>query len=355
MTRTKLNCPPGSVVYTGSFKNAITSLEVYTYDDSGVNYYVFTDDDIESELVPLLNTDRKIWINVIGLNVTETIIKLGEIFGLTAMVLEDIVHVAQRSKIEINKSYLFSIFKMLYQSTDRAGNLTDEVKHEHLSIIMMDQMLITLQENEGDVFDGIRNRLLKEPTPLRTNPIDYLYYELIDALVDNQLDILENMGEKIDQYEQMTLDEETYAMEDIFKIRKQLILIRASVMPFKDIMVELLSKSNTLISEDVKVYLLDVQDHIQHVNDLVVLSREMVNNIYEINMLNTGNKMNHIMSVLTVFSAVFIPLNFMTGYFGMNFLHFPGLDHPQAIPIFVTMVAIIATSMIVFFKKKKWF
>ena len=355
MTRTKLNCPPGSVVYTGSFKNTITSLEVYTYDDSGVNYYVFTDDDIESELVPLLNTDRKIWINVIGLNVTETIIKLGEIFGLTAMVLEDVVHVAQRSKIEINKSYLFSIFKMLYQNTDRVGNLTDEVKHEHLSIIMMDQMLITLQENEGDVFNGIRNRLLKEPTQLRTNPIDYLYYELIDALVDNQLEILENMGEKIDQYEQMTLDDETYAMEEIFKIRKQLILIRASVMPFKDIMVELLSKSNTLISEEVKVYLLDVQDHIQHVNDLVVLSREMVNNIYEINMLNTGNKMNHIMSVLTVFSAVFIPLNFMTGYFGMNFKHFPGLDHPQAIPIFVTIVAIIATSMIVFFKKKKWF
>ena len=355
MKRTKLNLPPGSIVYTGDYKNTMTSLEVYAYDAESTEYYVFTDTDIESDLVPLLESDKKIWINVIGLNATETIIKLGEIFGLSAWILEDIVHVAQRSKIEINGNFLFSLFKMLYQENDRAGNPTGEVKHEHLSIIMMDQILVTLQENEGDVFDGIRNRLKQDKNVLKERGVDYLYYELLDALVDNQLEIMVNMGEVIDRFEQMTIDDERYTMDQIFRIRKQLILIRASVMPFKDIMVELLSKSNTCMSEEVKVFLLDISDHIQHVNDLVVLSREMVNNIYEINMLNTGNKMNYIMAVLTVFSAVFIPLNFLTGFFGMNFSHFPGLHSPEAIPIFITTVVIIAGSMIVFFKRKKWF
>ena len=92
-----------------------------------------------------------------------------------------------------------------------------------------------------------------------------------------------------------------------------------------------------------------------HVNDLVGLYREMVDNIYEFNMLNTGNKLNHIMAVLTVFTALFIPLNFMTGFFGMNFTHFPGMKDPNAIPVFLSVSLIIVIGMIVFFKKKKWF
>lgn len=355
MRRTKLNLPPESVVYTGIYNNAMTEIEVFSYDADSVNFDVYTDVDFESELVPLLDSEKKIWINVIGLNVVDTIIKLGEIFGLAPLVLEDIVHVAQRSKIEITEQYIFTLFKMIYRGQDHWNKKNDEILHEHLSILLLDHVVITLQENEGDVFDSIRRHLKENQGHIRHLDSDFLYYALIDALVDNQLEILNELGDDIDRHEQMTIEEHSFSMESLFKVRKQLLLIRSSVMPFKDILVELLSEKTTRISPEVKLYLADVSDHINHVIDLVTLSREMVNNIYEINMLNTGNKMNHIMAVLTVFSAMFIPLNFLTGFFGMNFKFFPGMAHPFAVPVFLAVSATISGSMFIYFKRKKWF
>ncbi|MDP2813607.1 MAG: magnesium/cobalt transporter CorA [Erysipelotrichaceae bacterium] len=358
MKRTKLNQPPESVVYTGDFNNDNTIIEVFSYNQKSIKFETYGDADFESEIMEMMDTSNTIWINIIGLNVVETIIKLGEIFGLSLLVLEDIVHVSQRSKVEFTDNYLFSIFKMIYRADPKVGKPdkdSDEVLHEHLSILLLKNIVITFQENAGDVFDDVRRRLKENVGKIRTHSADYLYYVLLDALVDNQLEILASIGDEVDEHEQLTVEASKGYMNRLFKLRKQLLLIRASVIPFKDIMVELQSEESDWISSEVKVYLSDVSDHVNHVNDLVGLYREMVNNIYEINMLITGNKLNHIMAVLTVFTALFIPLNFMTGFYGMNFTHFPGMKDPNAIPIFLSISFIIVISMIVFFKKKKWF
>lgn len=358
MKRTKLNLPPESVVYTGDFNNDNTIIEVFSYNQEAIKFETYGDADFESEIMMLMDTQNTIWINIIGLNVVDTIIKIGEIFGLSPLVLEDIVHVSQRSKIEFTDSYLFSLFKMIYRAdpkVDQPDKDTAEVLHEHLSIILLENIVITLQENKGDVFDDVRRRLNEKIGKIRNQGADYLYYVLLDALVDNQLEILASIGDEIDEHEQSTVEASKGSMDRLFKLRKQLLLIRASVIPFKDIMVELQSEKSEWISSEVKVYLSDVSDHVNHVNDLVGLYREMVNNIYEINMLNTGNRLNHIMAVLTVFTALFIPLNFMTGFFGMNFTHFPGMKEPNAIPVFLIASLVIVVSMTVFFKLKKWF
>jgi len=358
MKRTKLNLPPGSVVYTGNYNNTTTKIEVFSYDKESVSFDVYTDANFEAKFKTIMNKERIIWINVIGLNVVETIIKIGERFDLTSLVLEDIVHVSQRSKIEFTENYLFSLFKMIYRADpkdDKNSHDSGDVLHEHLSIMLLDNMVLTFQENDGDVFDNVRRRINNGTGKIRTQKSDYLYYSLLDALVDNQLEILASIGDEIEEHEQMIIEESSVSLDRLFKLRKQLLLIRASVIPFKDIMVDLQSEKSDWISKEVKVYLLDVSDHVNHVNDLVGLYREMVNNIYEINMLNTGNKLNHIMAVLTIFSAIFIPMNFLTGFFGMNFSHFPGMHNLYAIPIFSIVCLIIVTSMILFFKKKKWF
>ena len=358
MKRTKLNLPPESVVYTGDFNNDNTIIEVFSYNQETIKFETYGDSDFESEIMILMDTQNTIWINIIGLNVVDTIIKIGEIFGLSPLVLEDIVHVSQRSKIEFTDNYLFSLFKMIYRAdpkVDQPDKDTAEVLHEHLSILLLENIVITFQENVGDVFDDVRRRLNENIGKLRTQGADYLYYVLLDALVDNQLEILASIGDEIDEHEQLTVEASKGSMDRLFKLRKQILLIRASVIPFKDIMVELQSEKTEWISSEVKVYLSDVSDHVNHVNDLVGLYREMVNNIYEINMLNTGNRLNHIMAVLTVFTALFIPLNFMTGFFGMNFTHFPGMKEPNAIPVFLIACVAIVTSMTVFFKMKKWF
>ncbi len=356
MKRTKLNLPPESAIYTGDFLNAITRIQVYAYDQEHLDYDEFTDTDFESELPDLLESDRNIWINVIGLNQVDTIISLGEIIGLTPLSVEDIVHVAQRSKIEINAPYLFTILKMVYRSKDRLGKFSGDIVHEHLSIVLTNKVVITFQEKEDDVFDYIRHRLKEGQGRLKSSGVDYLYYAMLDALVDHQLEILTGMGELIDSYDQNILEDEKLELDKLFKLRKEILLMRASVMPYKDILVELTGEQiNEWISTEVKVFLKDVSDHINHVNDLVVLYREMVNNIYEMNMMNTSNQLNHVMSILTIFSAIFIPLNFMTGFFGMNFMHFPGLESTLGIPVFLIIAFLIFTGMILFFKKKKWF
>jgi magnesium transporter len=358
MKRTKLNQPPESVIYTGDFNNDKTIIEVFSYNKDSIKFKTYGDADFKSEIMVMKDSPNIIWINVIGLNVVETIIKIGEIFGLSPLVLEDIAQVSQRSKVEYTDDYLFSIFKMIYRADPKVGRAdkdTGEVLHEHLSILLLKNIVITFQEKVGDVFGDVRRRLKENVGKIRTQGADYLYYVLLDALVDNQLEILASMGDEVDEHEQFTIEATKVSMDRLFKLRKQLLLIRAAVVPFKDIMVELQSEESEWISSEVKVYLSDVSDHVNHVNDLVVLYREMVNNIYEINMLTTGNKLNHIMAVLTVFTALFIPLNFMTGFYGMNFTHFPGMKDPNAIPIFLSISFIIVISMIVFFKKKKWF
>lgn len=356
MKRTKLNLPPESVIYTGDFLNAITRIQVYAYDQDHLDYDEFTDTDFESELPDLLESDRNIWINVIGLNQVDTIISLGEIIGLTPLSVEDIVHVAQRSKIEINAPYLFTILKMVYRSKDRLGKFSGDIVHEHLSIVLTNKVVITFQEKEDDVFDYIRHRLKEGQGRIKSSGVDYLYYAMLDALVDHQLEILTGMGELIDSYDQNILEDEKLELDKLFKLRKQILLMRASVMPYKDILVELTGEQiNEWISTEVKVFLKDVSDHINHVNDLVVLYIEMVNNIYEMNMMNTSNQLNQVMSILTIFSAIFIPLNFMTGFFGMNFMHFPGLESTLGIPVFLITAFLIFIGMILFFKKKKWF
>ena len=112
MKRTKLNLPPESVVYTGDFNNDNTIIEVFSYNQETIKFETYGDSDFESEIMMLMDTQNTIWINIIGLNVVETIIKIGEIFGLSPLVLEDIVHVSQRSKVEFTDNYLFSLFKI---------------------------------------------------------------------------------------------------------------------------------------------------------------------------------------------------------------------------------------------------
>lgn len=354
----KMNLPPESVVYTGKYNNTTTIIEVYSYDQETVKFNTFKDEDFESELKAMMDTERILWINVIGLNVVETLEKLGEMFGLSSFVLEDIVQVSMRSKIEFTDNYLFSIFKMIYRANgteDIRDNDAGDVLHEHLSIILLENTVVTFQENEGDVFDDVRRNIENNGGRIRNLGADYLYYALLDALVDNQLEILATISDEIDEHEQVTVESSKISLEQLFKLRKQLLLIQAAVIPFKDILVDLQSKKTEWISDEVKVYLSDVNDHVNHVNDLVSLYRERVKNIYEINMLNSSDRLNRIMTILTVFSAIFIPLNFMTGFYGMNFTHFPGMNEPNAIPIFLAVCLLVVASMVVFMKKRKWF
>jgi magnesium transporter len=337
--------PPGTLSYNGEHKDVKILVELICYDE---NYIRRITVENVKEIKKIITDDKKYWINIIGLHDIELIQTLGELFNIHHVDLEDIVHISQRSKIEINDEYLFSIFKMIYLQKE-------EIVHEHLSVFIKDNVLITFQETPGDVFDTIRERLSGDLGIVRKMPTNYLFYTLIDALVDNHFPIMNQISMIFNAIEMEIIDNGETEMEKIYKLRKELVYLSNAISPIKDAIQSFTRSNSEFFTKDINPYYLDVMDHLNQVNDALRAYREMINSLHEVQMSNISNDMNETMMTLTIFSAIFIPLSFLAGVFGMNFAYIPGLKSDIAFTYFVISCIIIAGGMLAFFKIRKWY
>ncbi|WP_461205451.1 magnesium/cobalt transporter CorA [Clostridium sp. DL1XJH146] len=336
------NQVPGELIYTGEYINQSVRLELIVYDKEKFEFKEIKGiDEIPS-------TSSVIWLNVIGLHNIELIKEIGLKYSIDKMLLEDIVNIKQRSKIEPHKEYLFSVFKMVYM---KGKNII----HEHISMLVFKNMIITFQECEGDVFDTIRNRIRNNAGIIRNRKVDYLYYSVIDALTDQYFEILGVVSSKIDDIEEQVIEEKEVPLELIYSLKKEILLLKSAVFPIKDILISFLANDMEYISDEVTKYFKDVEDHLKHVAETIVTYREMVMSLSETQMSNISNRMNKVMTTLTFFSIIFIPLSFLTGVFGMNFIYMPGLTNQQAFIYFCIACIIISGGMVSFFKINKWF
>lgn len=338
----KINLPPGSLKYTGQYTQQSTILELFSFNQSGYTYKRITD----VEQMPDNNEVK--WLNVIGLNDEQLMARIGEKYRIDRLTLEDVVHVTQRSKIDIFAEHIFTVFKMIRIKDDK-------IIHEHLSILLSGDTVITFQEEEGDIFDPLRERIRNGIGSLRDNESGYLFYALVDVLVDQYYEILSTLSDRIDEVESDLIEGDTSALSNIYQIRKELMLIKSAVMPLTEIVYTIMNKSGESLSENVRRHFHDIRDHLSQVTDLVMMYREMINSLYDTHMLSISTDTNRVMTTLTVFSAIFIPLTFITGFYGMNFMHLPGLASPYAFYFFTGACILIAGSMFTFFKVKKWF
>ncbi len=337
--------PPGTLSYNGEYQAVEISIEIISY--SKDSYEKRKIDDI-NEIPTIIDDGKKHWINVIGLHDINLIKNIGEIFKIHHVDLEDIVHISQRSKIEINDDYLFSIFKMIYLKEE-------EIIHEHLAVFIRDNVLITFQETYEDVFDMIRERLKDDQGIVRNMPINYLFYTLIDSLVDYHFPIINNISTIFNSIELEIIDNGQTQMEKIYKFRKELVYLSNAITPIKDAIQSFSRTESSYFSKDINPYYLDVMDHLNQINDSLKAHREMINSLHEVQMANVSNDMNETMMTLTIFSAIFIPLSFLAGVFGMNFGYIPGLHSNIAFTYFVISCFIIAGGMLGFFKLRKWY
>jgi magnesium transporter len=322
---------PGSLEYSGLYKDEEIVIEAYSYNEKGYLKKKY-------DAFPIETSYNNTWINVTGLHKTELLSQIEEVYGISRFTLEDIVQVTTHSKIETFDHYSFSIFKMLYLKDN-------SIIHEHVSIIKLDNVLITFQETKGDVFDHIRE-LIEMDGPLRSENIDFLYYRLIDSLIDQYFDILPIMNRKLDQLEENILDDEKTSLEEVYKVRKELLLIKNSVFPMKQLIGELVKTYPALPYKD-------VYDHLEQIIENVALNRELISSLYDTHMSNLSHKMNKVMTTLAIFSAIFIPLSFLAGFFGMNFKHFPGLNSEYSLLVFILACIALGIGMLGFFKHKK--
>jgi magnesium transporter len=266
------------------------------------------------------------------------------------LTLEDVLNTTQRPKVESFDDYLFIVIKMLEYDKEK-----DVISSEQLSLVLGKSVLITFQEDVGDVFTPVRERIRKGKGRIRTGGCDYLAYALIDAIVDNYFVILEKVGQRLEVVEE-TIDDDPddNILEDIHTIRRELIYLRKQVWPLREIITYLQKDGAPLISEATGPFLRDVYDHTIQVIDSIESFRDVLSGLQDLYLSIISNRMNEVMKVLTIIATIFIPITFIAGIYGMNFSHMPELTWRWGYPAVWLLIIGIAVVMIVFFRRKNW-
>lgn len=349
----KLGLKPGSVVYVGAERAEKVNINIIDYTET--EYQEKKAVDIE-DCFPFKDSPSVTWINVDGIHDAVIVEKIGAHFGMHPLVLEDIVNTGHRPKMEEVENYILIVLKMLYQ-----GQEDGDLKAEQVSVLFGANWVITFQETGEDVFDYVRQRIVKTVPRVRLMTTDYLGYALIDAVVDNYFIVLENIGERI-EYLEDEISENTApgSLETIRELKKQLILIRKAVWPLREVIGALERSDSGLINGSTRPYIRDLYEHVIQVIDTVETYREMVSGLLDLYHTGVSNRMNEVMKVLTVFATIFIPLGFLAGVYGMNFdtsisrFNLPELGLRYGYLFFWGLVIIVAGGLLWFFKRKKW-
>ncbi|MFB9052440.1 magnesium/cobalt transporter CorA [Formosa undariae] len=340
---------PGTIVYTGQKSSQSLFIEVFNYSSHHITEKELTNID-DAFTYKSESTEEVTWININGLNHTDSIEKMGKHYGIHPLILEDIANISQRPKIDEFENYLAISMKMLSYD-DKLG-----LNSEQISFILGHNYVLSFQEAEGDVFEGLRERLRHGKGRIKSLGSDYLLYALIDSVVDHYYLVIEAIGEKIEDLEDELFNgtAKNQVTNQIQDLKREILRIRRAVFPLRDIINRIEKSEHKLINPKTLPFFQDVYDHTIQVNENTEIYREMVWGLMDMYMTSISNKMNEVMKVLTIMSSIFIPLTFIAGIYGMNFDNMPELHHKNGYPILLVVMVIMFIFMLFYFKRKKW-
>ncbi|MBW4446369.1 MAG: magnesium/cobalt transporter CorA [Spirirestis rafaelensis WJT71-NPBG6] len=303
------------------------------------------------ECTPYLDRESVSWVDVQGLGSADILHRLGKVFDLHPLVLEDVVNVPERPKIEDYDDQLVIISRMVVPKERVCGFYSEQV-----SLVLGKHYLLTVQEEpEHDCLEGVRSRIQKGKGLIRSSGADYLAYALLDAIIDGFFPVLELYGDRIEELEEEVIIKPTpKTLQKIYKIKRELLQLRRAIWPQRDAINSLIREGNDLISEEVRIYLRDCYDHAVQVMDMVETYRELASGLMDVYLSAVSNRMNEVMKLLTVVSAIFIPLTFIAGVYGMNFEYMPELKWHWGYWVCWAVMIAIALGLIFFFWRKGW-
>lgn len=353
----KAGLSPGTPVHVGAQVDQEVTITVTCYDAEHFDCTRFTPDRAKECLFPRPGA-RITWINIDGLRRVDLIEKLCTAFRVNPLVLEDILNTTQRPKVDIFDDYLFIVLKMhtLSPPEQFAG-----LAPEQISLLLGANFLITFQERQKPVFDQVIKRLAENKGRIRKMGADYLAYALTDAIIDHFFTILERTGEEIESIEEQLLahpDPET--LQKIHVMKRKILLLRKSVWPLREVISALQREDVPIITPALTHYLKDLYDHTIHIIDTVETFRDIIAGMLDIYLSSLSFRMNEIMKVLTMFTALFIPLSLITGIYGMNFnterspWNMPELNWYLGYPTALGLMVVVGIGLLAFFKRKKW-
>ncbi len=343
--------PPGTLVEHAPGEPGALTIRLIDYTDQEYLDQLLTNAD---ECRPYLERDSVTWIHFQGHIQAEMLRNIGELFGLHALAMEDVMNSGQRPKVDEYEDQLFVIMAM-------PGSREHGVALEQVSIFMGKNFLISFHNGEADPFEPLRRRLQKHSGRIRSLKADYLLYGILDLVIDQGFPILESLGERIETLEYELLDTPTRAtLAEIHRLRRELLLLRRMLWPHRDVISYLLRGDLALIGQGTLIYLRDCYDHAVQIMDLLENYRDMATSMLDVYLSSARHRLNEVMRLLTIIATIFIPLTFIAGIYGMNFENpdspwaMPELGWYYGYPLIWGVMLLVVVGMLIFFRRKDW-
>jgi magnesium transporter len=296
-----------------------------------------------------LRDDRVTWIDIRGLGDEAFLRGLGQLFQLHPLALEDLVNIPQRPKLEAFTNHLMLITRMLRLRPE------GQVDHEQVSLVVGPNYVLTLQERDGDVFDGVRARIRQGGPVFRTSGNPYLMYALLDAIIDAYFPVLESLGDRIAVFEDVLIDaRQTPPATEIYALRRELLGLRHVLWAQREVLSTLRRDDGPLDTRAVVVHLRDCHDHCVQALEVVESYRDLSRGLLDLLMAAVANRQSDVMKTLTIVATLFIPLTFLAGIYGMNFTHMPELHTRWGYPALLGVMLLVTGGMLLYFRRKGW-
>jgi magnesium transporter len=343
----KVGLPPGTVVHTGIDRTEKVTISIMEFAGDQMREYIA---DSIDDCSPPIDSKVTKWVHVNGVHDVDLVKEVCEFYKLHPIVIEDIPSVNQRPKIE---TMPMSVYIVLREYAFQQKN--DKLQSEQVSIILGKNFVLSFQESSDDIFDSIRTRARRTGARIRASGPDYLCYSLLDLLVDKYFVVLERIGDLIEDLEDELIERATSDMLNrIYRIKRDLLSFRRHIWPLREVVLKLQRDTPSLVEEETLVFLRDLYDHVIRVTDHVETYRESITGMLDIYLSSVSNKMNEVMKVLTVVSAIFIPLTLMASVYGMNFSWMPELNFIYGYPIFLIAMFALTTILVLYFRRRNW-
>ncbi|NUQ61246.1 MAG: magnesium/cobalt transporter CorA [Pirellulales bacterium] len=291
----------------------------------------------------------KRWVDLAAQD-TAQLALLAERFSLHPLTIEDCAHFDQRPKLETYGDYLFLVihgFRLPSQESE-------DVESQELHLFLGERFLITVHAEPIPGLEAVWQRLEGEGAVLRRGP-DFVAYLIADAIVDSFFPLLDEIAAQVDSIEDRVLSNRTAVeLAEIFHYKRLLVRLRKVLSPQRDVFALLAKRGEGWVEERTAVYFRDVYDHVLRLHESLEATRDLLSNALDAYLWSASERTNEIMKRLTILSAIFLPLTFITGFFGQNFEQFPFHDERMMVAMLVSCVAVPA-GMVYYFIRSKWF
>ncbi len=344
----KINTAPGTLQYTGKKHSKAAEISLFSYNKTEC---IRKENLSPFDLKEILSNQMNNWVIYSGLQHIELIQQLGDVFNIHPIDLEDVPSVEQFPKFDDKENYLFFTLKYPY-----ICKTTHKLKTEHFSLFLFKNTLLVLSDENIDFFSDIITRLTKNLGKARQLNVDYMFFRIIDKVVDYYFEILDGLQDSIDRCETTLLkSKNNHSSHQILGIKKELIKFRKAVLPLNNAIDQVCKTDNLLISKEVHLYLREIKDNAYLIIQTLYSFNDLMTGLMDLYLSNQSNQMNNIMKILTVVGSIFIPLTFIVGIYGMNLPNMTEMGWDWFYP--TLMISMTVGSIIMFFvmKSKKWF